>query len=331
MMSKRQITLFLVLASSLLFACGLFEDGFYDDNKTNDAETYEDEEYDEFAAEEAYYATVEAAESEALDELIGNPELSIESIPEWTDPAFDVFSQYVDVFGVGVFATSNIPENKVFHAAGVMAQYLDNDEDGIPDDLDVIRALQAKQASIYIFPRPDSRAEEDFFDEIEYLLDSGKLALQPLYGEEIIPNGAALGEFDASLEEIFHIISNTGYAHAYPDIFGERRGSAIANAMDEARGGYFEYVPNEYPADAWFTYDDQTCEYDCMISEYHYWAITSLLGAQDYPGRFEEIGHEWRLNTPEKLQNGDPAIYALLTDPQYPHPSTLPDGNYQPE
>lgn len=329
MMSKRQITLLLVLASSLLFACALFEDE-YDNNYDNEPYDTEQHQDDEYTEEESVTEEIATAEQESVSAL-GAATLSIESIPEYADPAFEVFSQYVDIFGVGIYATSEIPESKVLHAAGVMAQYLDNNADGQPDAPAVIRALQAKQASIFIFPRPDSRAEQDFFDQIEPLLDSGKLALQPLYGEEIIPNGAAMGEFDVSLEEIFHIISNTGYAHVYPDIFGERRGTAIADAMDEARGGYFEDVPGSYPPGAWYTYDDETCDYACMISEYHYWAITSLLGGQNFPGRGAEIGNEWRLNTPEKLQNGDPAIYALLTDPQYHQPTILPNGNYQPE
>ncbi|MBT3313099.1 MAG: hypothetical protein HN390_00660 [Anaerolineae bacterium] len=325
MITKRQLTILLVLASFLLFACSLFEDEYFSD-------PYETESYqgDEYAEEEAYEKDVEEAQSEETTELVGSPELSIESIPEYADPAFEVFSQYVDIFGVGVYATSEIPEDKVLHAAGIMAQYLDNTEDGLPDDPAVIRALQTKQASIYIFPLPDSRAEEEFIDGIEHLLDSGKLALQPCYGKEIVPNGAARGEFDASLEEILHLITNTGYAHAYPEIFGEERGTAIADAMDKARGGYFEYVPASYPDGAWYTYDDQTCDYACMISEYHYWALTSLLGGQDFSGRGEEISHEWHLNTPEKLRNGDPAIYALLTDSRYHNPTVLPDGNYSP-
>ena len=330
-MNKRQITILLILASILLFACSFFEEALYDDefydDDIYDSEQYQDEEY---AEEEAAAEEAEEAAQQEVSELAGDANLSIESIPEYADPAFEVFSQYIDVFGVGIYATSDISEDKVFHAAAVMAQYLDNDQDGTPDDLEVIRALQAKQAAIFIFPRPDSRAEEDFFEQIEPLLESSKLALQPCYGEEIVPNGAANGEFDATLEEIFHLISNTGYAQVYPDIFGEQPGTAIADAMDEARGGYFEDVPAAYPPGAWFTYDDETCDYACMISEYHYWAITSLLDGQNFPGRFDEIGHEWKLNTPEKLKNGDPAMYALLTNPQYHQPSVLPNGNYNP-
>jgi len=54
--------------------------------------------------------------------------------------------------------------------------------------------------------------------------------------------------------------------------------------------------------------------------------MTSILGAQE--DRFDEIGHEWKLNTKEKVMETDPDIYNLLTDPQYKLPIILPDGNY---
>jgi len=93
---------------------------------------------------------------------------------------------------------------------------------------------------------------------------------------------------------------------------------------------HFERVPDRYLADAWYTYDDETCEYNCMIAEYLYWSLTSLLGGQDLPRRLDEIEREWRLNTPEKVRSGDPDIYTLLSDPEYKFPTRLPDGRYQP-
>ena len=99
--------------------------------------------------------------------------------------------------------------------------------------------------------------------------------------------------------------------------------------MDEARGGYFKNVPNPYPSSAWYTYDDKTCNYSCQITEYTYWALTSILGAQEYPGRLEEIQHEWRFNTKEKVKNGDQLVYSLLTDPEFKFPTNLPDGRYR--
>ena len=65
-----------------------------------------------------------------------------------------------------------------------------------------------------------------------------------------------------------------------------------------------------------------------MAAEYIYWGLTSLLGAQDFPGRLEQIDNEWRLNTPELFEERDPDLFALLTDPEYALPTRLPTGNY---
>ena len=73
---------------------------------------------------------------------------------------------------------------------------------------------------------------------------------------------------------------------------------------------------------------DETCNYDCQIGEYFYWVTTSILGSQDFPGRFEQTGREWRLNIKEKVQNGDPTAYALITNQLYNLPTVLPDGDY---
>ena len=46
--------------------------------------------------------------------------------------------------------------------------------------------------------------------------------------------------------------------------------------MNNARGGYFRKVPNDYPEDAYFTYDDKSCDYECQITEYFYWETVTF-------------------------------------------------------
>ena len=230
-----------------------------------------------------------------------------------------------------IVATDRTDDAKVRHAAHVLAQYLDNDEDGTVDDERVHRELVDGGAFLVMFDseRAARRARLDH----RRVEDAGFHIGQDLYGEETLPNGPPhvnrRGRFDGALEEVLHLVSN-GWRDAYPDAFGYEPGSRLTDAMDLARGGRFRRVPREYPDDAWYHYDDTTCDYECMAAEYLYWALTSHLGGQQYPGRAREIAIEWQCPTPALLQERDPAVHELLTDERYPLPATLPDGSYTP-
>ena len=100
---------------------------------------------------------------------------------------------------------------------------------------------------------------------------------QNLFANEIFENGSSGNNRDATLEEVLHLVTDLGWDKAFPTIWGEQAGSSIADAMDLARGGYFETVPDQYPAPAWYTYYDNTSDYPTQITEYVYWATTTYL------------------------------------------------------
>ena len=134
--------------------------------------------------------------------------------------------------------------------------------------------------------------------------------------------------FDASLEEVLHLVQNVGWALTYPKVFGLERDSRLARAMDKARGGYFEELPDKYPKHAFYTYYDDTCDYGCQVIEYSYWVTTSYLGAQDYPGRKDEIADEWKLTSRNELISKDSG-WKVLASKEFNQPMLkLPDGNY---
>ena len=226
------------------------------------------------------------------------------------------------VFGIDIYAVSSVEDTKLLHAANVMAQYLDNDEDGTVDDQLVLDKMLENKVFMVMWKN------ENDLDNIEPPSDRQG---QDLGNDETHPNfvsNGRMGEFDASLEEVLHIINSAGHSAAYPNAFGQRVGSDLANAMDIARGGQFMTFPKHYPANAWYSYDDQTCDYaSCQTIEYLYWAITSILGAQE--NRLNEIHNEWRLNTRQKVEGTDTAIFTLLTNPIYKIPTILPDGTYR--
>ncbi|MFC7202151.1 hypothetical protein ACFQJC_01380 [Haloferax namakaokahaiae] len=258
------------------------------------------------------------------------PTLELVEPPEDFQPMFD---KSMVVFGVRLVGTERVSEAKLRHAGAVMAEYLDNDEDGVPDNPAVVDELVAQEATL-IVPY-DERELEEAFDFLSTRLPPSRAeSVQDLHAVEIHPEGlphSTSGDrFDATLEEVLHLVTHVGFSSVYPDVFGEQSGSEIADAMDIARGGHFEDVPNSYPDEAWYTYDDDTCDYGCQITEYTYWAGTSAMGAQAVGSRPAEIDHEWRLATSEAVETQDTAVFEILSNPEYGFPLELPDGSYAP-
>jgi len=231
------------------------------------------------------------------------------------------FSKKTSVFGIPIYGTTQTPDEVMLHAANVMAQYLDNNEDGKPDNALVVKHMLEQGAALIM--TKDEAEIETIFEKIPE-----SEALQDLYASEVIIGNVNVGSFDASIEEVLHLITHVGYAGVYPDVFGETIGSEIANAMDIARGGQFETIPASYPDTAWYTYDDETCNYSCMVTEYVYWSLTSILGAQVGDERLAQINNEWQLNTLAKVKNKDLTVHTLLTNAEYSLATSLPDGDY---
>ena len=252
---------------------------------------------------------------------------TIEANPNIDDPALQCFTKYIEVFGLGVYAESELTDDQVIHAASVLAELLDNDEDGVADDALLLNRLQEKNAMIPMFNEELSPAERAM---IVYYQGDGIGAV--LYADEVDPTRAGYWGSDASVEEIMHTINMVGHVYIYPEAFGlEPNSSLLTNAMDEARGGQFIEFPSSYPDEAWYHYDDSTCDYGCMAGEYIYWAQVSNMGILNDTATCDGIADEWEPCSKELLESMDVLIYDLITDPQYKLPQLAPDGIYSPE
>ena len=257
--------------------------------------------------------------------------LKVGPIDVGKDPNFNIvpnndiglssFNKKVVVFGIDLYAVREVEDAKLLHAANVMAQYLDNDEDGLIDNQLVLNKMLGNKAFLVMWKKKK---------DLNIRPPSGRIG-QDLGNDETNPSFVSngnTGRFDATLEEVLHLINNAGHSYAYPGTFGKNQKSALSKAMDLARGGRFFKIPSIYPANAWFSYYDSTCDYEtCQTIEYLYWALTSILGAQE--NRLNEIGKEWKLNTADLLENTDNEIFELLTNPIYNLPTILPDGSYK--
>ena len=128
---------------------------------------------------------------------------TIDPNPNNNDPALAPFAKYVDVLGCfSIYAESSMSDAKVLHAAAVAAELLDNNEDGIVDDILIEDRLQNQQALMPIFSSEGSSAENTFFNNY-----NGDGVSAVLYKNEIDPTQTGHWGDDATVEEIMHTIN----------------------------------------------------------------------------------------------------------------------------
>ena len=66
------------------------------------------------------------------------------------DNAGSFITYYGQVFGVEVYAGKEWSLDKFKHLLGVLAQYLDNDENGCPDDMKVLNKMVSIKAAMIL-------------------------------------------------------------------------------------------------------------------------------------------------------------------------------------
>lgn len=237
-----------------------------------------------------------------------------------TDNQFNGLNRKIVVFDIPIFAYKAVEDSKLIHVANVLAQFLDNDEDGVVDNTTIHNQLKANKSFIFLWK---TTAERDAFVPPSgysyYDIDSGSV--------HVAWHSGHTGTFDKSLECIWSFVTENGHAVSFPATFSGQAMSEISSAMDTARGGTFQSPPANYPAGAWFTNSETTCNYSCQVSKYNFWILSSMLGAND--NRLTEIQNEWTLNTRAKVQATDVKAWAIYTNTSYKLPTVLPDGTYK--
>lgn len=238
-----------------------------------------------------------------------------------TDGGYELFNRKVVVFNIPIYAFTTVEDSKLLHVANILAQYLDNDEDGIVDNLIVHDQLKANNAFLFLWK---TQSERDSFSPPAGHNGSNISADDV---NSIWHSNGHTGDFDNSIEMLWKFLSSVGFESTYPNVFSSQATSEIAIAMDVARGGSFQNPPATYPSGSWFTNSTATCDYACQVTTYSYWIMSSMLGAQE--NRLTDIQDEWTLNTSDKVQNSDVKAWAIFTNTNYNLPTTLPDGTYK--
>jgi len=250
-----------------------------------------------------------------------------------TSPVNQYYPKYTTVFGVGVYGASSVTDKKFQHVASVLASWLDNDQDGCVDNpLVVAKMLSGNSKPVALAPGTSEPSNQ----AMEALNALGFDSTAPMYNNEILPDCAGPKATnncaDATLEEVLHIITAHGFAKAWPEVFGEgpTPQTTLTKAMDVARGGRHTnpVIPSSgYSSSAWYTYDDGTCNYNCMATEYIYWGVSAWVGA--LVGRGSSTNTEWKYETRAKLEAGDLLMTAMIKNTTvYKLPNVSPTGSY---
>jgi hypothetical protein len=238
-----------------------------------------------------------------------------------TDNLFKDFNRKIIVFDIPIFAFKSVEDSKLIHIANVLAQYLDNDEDGVVDNLTVHAQLKTAKSFIYLWK---TTAEKDAFippsGYNEYNIGADSV-------NSIWHSSGHTSVFDDAIKSVWAFILKNGHEVSYPATFSSQANSKISDAMNTARGGTFQNPPAMYPAGSWFTDSDVNCNFSCQVTKYNSWVLSSMLGANE--NRLTEIQNEWTLNTSAKVQSDDIKAWSIFTNTSYKLPTVLPDGTYK--
>ena len=243
--------------------------------------------------------------------------------PRKSQNAYKYFTKYIHVLDCwSIFAEAGVSDEQVIYVAAMAAQLLDNDENGSVDDLALKSKSIQEDGKIALFAADGNAASNHWFNKG----DGGAV----LYASEI--NSSGIKWEDASLEEVLHNINHIQSSYLYSSQIGiEGSTSDLMVAMDIARGGHFQQVPNKYPAGAWYTYDDTTCEYECQLIEYLYWGVATYMGSFEDTSICNSLANEWKVCSANALQQTDVKLYAILTNPTLKLPLQLPNDKYCPD
>jgi len=253
------------------------------------------------------------------------------------------YAKGLSVFGINILATAEVADEKLLHAANITAELIDNNEDGKPDNTCVTAILSKLGGYVSMYNKAEGNSVEINSDPLD---ETGAVGTG-LGAYETVRNYADGESHDASIEEIFHLITQRGYSTVYPKVFGESNTStsSLAKAMDTARGGEqrcakeecnWKYNNTSCPVwsdlvdsgDAWYFYADSTADYATMMTEYIYWSVSSNFGMHESSAGSKKAKGEWCPNTKKLLKAQDPTVYKLVNDQKYAFPTVLPNADY---
>ena len=261
-------------------------------------------------------------------------------------------ARVTSVFGVRICVTNAAwasAPSKCDHVANVLAELLDNDEDGAPDDPTVLAEMISGGYGLFVtateneVANPPSSGRWRLFGLFEAVpnacdvpVNRGASATdRASWAGAFVINTTQLGcdtARDATVEEVLHLITEAA-AVVFPSLWRTNYTSQAGAALSEANGNCGNghtgnYIsPSVYPAyycSGQYAHDDPTCDVACLVVEGIYWASISYVGGFYWTTRAHQIRTKWLMATPD---DGMPLLPWSVANRRVANARTLQSGS----
>ena len=224
-------------------------------------------------------------------------------------------------FGVLLAADKRMPEAYVHQAAGILAEMLDQNMDGEPDDPALVKLLQDRQIAWLAMPVDPETWEREQLPKLLQVL--GYDIIIPSWWMGVRSNTPDDHARAVMVEEVHHFITQFGLSRLYPEVFGvEDWSSVIAQETARAQCDFWQHPENDCPGSPGDV-DGDCSDPNCDVVEFYQQVVVMRAGME--PG-WRGIGFPENREELESVLGEE--IKAVMDDPAYHQLSTPLTFNY---
>jgi hypothetical protein len=255
--------------------------------------------------------TITACKKEDKSPITIPSQFTIVDNPDQDQKAFSKFSKMINVFGIKLYIEKGFENDKAIYIANILAELLDNDEDGVIDNPEVYQKLLENKACMPLVMKEKSSALKTLNKHYK-----GIGIADILMNDEVFPKtGTTAKKEDVAVHELLHLIHLVGYAYTYPEWDDKETSSQIRLAMNsDIANGYYNPLKH---------YSDNP---EIQCKEYSMWVQTTIMGCYQNPTPLFIQENEWTLLTVDQIQSS--AAYSFVTNNLYKCALIKPDGIY---
>eukprot|EP00795_Rhopilema_esculentum_P008380 gene8380-14355_t len=223
--------------------------------------------------------------------------------------------RYIGIFGIKIVSRQPVCDNSLQHAANILAQLIDCDEDGAPDDTTVVTNLRQLKATLIL-------SQDGVKEEPKNESDSHKIVIKKCKSQD---NQRII------LTSMLRYLTIFGIIPAYQGTLGAQRQSFLRQNLNIIVGdcGYAFDGTLKWPqCTGHVFYNETSCDMQCMAREYLIELIKTILGLA--PISSEEGKGFWDIRNKTDLMLYDSRGYSLIKQVLPWLPKKKPNGNYKP-